>query len=50
MWIRDIGCYTQAGARGRAEGSTYGGALGGTAGNQKSARDDAYHNCVKLGH
>jgi hypothetical protein len=36
----------QAGARGRAEGSTRGGATG----NQKPARDDACHNCGKLGH
>jgi hypothetical protein len=36
----------QAGAQGRAEGST----PGGTAGNQKPARDDACHNCGKLGH
>ena len=32
----------QAGARGRAQG--------GAAGNQKPARDDACHNCGKLGH
>jgi hypothetical protein len=36
----------QVGARGRAEGSAHGGA----AGNQKPARDDACHNCGKLGH
>jgi hypothetical protein len=36
----------QAGARGRAEGS----ARGVAAGNQKSARDNACHNCGKLGH
>jgi hypothetical protein len=40
----------QAEAQGRAEGSTRGGAPGGTAGNQKPARDDACHNCGKLGH
>jgi hypothetical protein len=40
----------QAGARGRAEGSTRGGAHGGAAGNQKSARDNACHNCGKLNH
>jgi hypothetical protein len=39
----------QAGARGCAESSARGGVLGGTAGNQKSARDDACHNCDKLG-
>jgi hypothetical protein len=36
----------QAGAQGRAEGS----ARGGAPGNQKPTRDDACHNCVKLGH
>jgi hypothetical protein len=36
----------QAGARGRIEGS----APDGAAGNQKPARDDACHNCGKLGH
>jgi hypothetical protein len=36
----------QAGVRGRAEGSARGGATG----NQKLARDDACHNCDKLGH
>jgi hypothetical protein len=36
----------QAEARGRAEGSTRGGAPG----NQKPARDDACHNCGKLDH
>jgi hypothetical protein len=36
----------QAKVRGCAEGSTRGGA----AGNQKPARDDACHNCGKLGH
>jgi hypothetical protein len=41
---------TQAEARERAEGSTHGGAPGGVADNQKSARDDACHNCGKLGH
>jgi hypothetical protein len=41
---------TKAGARGRAEGSARGGAPGGVASNQKSARDDACHNCGKLGH
>jgi hypothetical protein len=40
----------QAGARGRAEGSARRGAPGGAPGNQKSARDDACHNCGKLGH
>jgi hypothetical protein len=40
----------QAGARGRAEGSAREGGHGGTAGNQKPARDDACHNCGKLGH
>jgi hypothetical protein len=40
----------QAGARGRAEGSVRGGAHGGATGNQKPARDDACHNCGKLGH
>jgi hypothetical protein len=41
----------QAGAQGRAEGSpTEAGAPSGAAGNQKPARDDAYHNCGKLGH
>jgi hypothetical protein len=39
----------QAGARGRAEGSTRGGADGGTVDKQKPARDDACHNCSKLG-
>jgi hypothetical protein len=39
-----------AGAQGRAEGSARGGGHGGTAGNQKPARDDAWHNCGKLGH
>jgi hypothetical protein len=37
---------TQAGAQGHAEGS----ARGGAPGNQKPARDDTCHNCVKLGH
>jgi hypothetical protein len=41
---------TQAEARGRAEGSARGGAPGGAAGNQKSARDDACHNCGNLDH
>jgi hypothetical protein len=41
---------TQAGAQGCAEGSARGGAHDGTAGNQKLARDDACHNCGKLGH
>jgi hypothetical protein len=36
----------QAGVRGRAEGI----APGGAADNQKPARDDACHNCGKLGH
>jgi hypothetical protein len=36
----------QSGARGHAEGS----ARGGTPGNQKPTRDDASHNCGKLGH
>jgi hypothetical protein len=36
----------QAEARGRAEGSARGGAHD----NQKPARDDACHNCGKLGH
>jgi hypothetical protein len=40
----------QVGARGRAEGSAREGGHGGTAGNQKPARDDACHNCGKLGH
>jgi hypothetical protein len=40
----------QARARGRAEGSTRGGAHGDIAGNQKPIRDDACHNCVKIGH
>ena len=40
----------QAGAQGHAEGSARGGAPGGAAGNQKTARDDAYHNYGKLGH
>jgi hypothetical protein len=40
----------QAGARGRAEGSARGGASGSAADNQKPARDDACHNCGKLGH
>jgi hypothetical protein len=40
----------QAGARGRAEGNAHGDAHGGAAGNQKPARDDACHNCGKLGH
>jgi hypothetical protein len=40
----------QARARGRAEGSTRGGAHGDIAGNQKLIRDDACHNCVKIGH
>jgi hypothetical protein len=40
----------QVGARGRAEGNARGGAHGGAAGNQKPARDDACHNCGKLGH
>jgi hypothetical protein len=40
----------QVGARGRAEGSARGGATDGAAGNQKPARDDACHNCGKLGH
>jgi hypothetical protein len=40
----------QTGARGRAEGSARGGGHGGTTGNQKPARDDACHNCGKLGH
>jgi hypothetical protein len=41
---------TQAGARGHAEGSARGGTPGGAVGNQKPARDDACHNCGKLGH
>jgi hypothetical protein len=41
---------TQAGARGCAKGSAHGGAHGGAADNQKPARDDACHNCGKLGH
>jgi hypothetical protein len=41
---------TQARARGRAKGSTRGGAPAGATGNQKPARDDACHNCGKLGH
>jgi transposase InsO family protein len=40
----------QAGAQRRAEGSACEGALGGAAGNQKPARNDACHNCGKLGH
>jgi hypothetical protein len=40
----------QAGARGYAEGSARGGAHGGATGNQKPVRDDACHNCGKLGH
>jgi hypothetical protein len=36
----------QTRAQGRADGS----ARGGAAGNQKPARDDACHNCGKLGH
>jgi hypothetical protein len=40
----------QAGAQGRAEGSARGGTPGGAAGNQKPARNDASHNCSKLGH
>jgi hypothetical protein len=40
----------QAGARGRAEGSARGGTPDGAVGNQKPARDDACHNCGKLGH
>jgi hypothetical protein len=40
----------QAGVRGRAEGSARRGAHGGAAGNQKPTRDDACHNCGKLGH
>jgi hypothetical protein len=40
----------QAGTQGRAEGSAREGAPSGPAGNQKPARDDACHNCGKLGH
>jgi hypothetical protein len=40
----------QAEAQGRAEGSAHGDAPGDAAGNQKSARDDASHNCGKIGH
>jgi hypothetical protein len=40
----------QVGARGRVEGSARGGAHGGAADNQKPVRDDAWHNCGKLGH
>jgi hypothetical protein len=37
-------------ACGRAEGSAHGGVHGGAADNQKPTRDDACHNCGKLGH
>jgi hypothetical protein len=39
----------QAGAQGRAKGSARGGAPSGAADNHKPARDDACHNCGKLG-
>jgi hypothetical protein len=39
----------QAGVRGHVKSSTRGGAPGG-GDNQKPARDDASHNCGKLGH
>jgi hypothetical protein len=38
------------GRRGRAEGNARRGSHGGTTDNQKSSRDDAYHNCGKHGH
>jgi hypothetical protein len=37
-------------ARGCAKASAHGGTPDGAAGNQKLARDDAYHNCGTLGH
>jgi hypothetical protein len=41
---------TQAGVRGRAESGTRGGAQCGAAGKHKPARDDACHNCGRVGH